>query len=74
MKKKMKEKMNKVWSMAKTLVGTEQSAGAVIQRCSVNKVFRKVVQFLMKLQALRPATSLKSDFGKGVFLYILQSF
>ena len=37
----MKEK---VWSMDKTLVGTEESAGAVIQMCSVNKVFWKIVE------------------------------
>ena len=47
--------------MNKTLVGTEESAGAVIWRCSVNKVFWKIAQnaqentctgvsFLMRLQ------------------------
>ena len=36
--------MRKVWSMDKTLVGMEQSAGAVIWRCSVNMVFRKISQ------------------------------
>ena len=30
--------------MNKTLIGMEESAGAVIRRCSVNKVFRKTVQ------------------------------
>ena len=32
--------MNKVWSMDRTLVRMEESAGAVICRCSVNKVFK----------------------------------
>ena len=36
--KKMNEKTNKVWSMDKTLVVTEESAGAVIQGCYVNKI------------------------------------
>ena len=36
--------MEKVWSMNKTLVGTEESAGAVIRRCSVNKGLRKIAQ------------------------------
>ena len=36
---KMKEKMSKVWSMDKTLVEAEESTGAVIWMCSVNKVF-----------------------------------
>ena len=30
--------------MRKTLVGTEESAGAVIQRCSINKVFGKTAE------------------------------
>ena len=38
--------------MDKTLVGTEESAGAVIQRYSVNKVFRKIVQSLQKIPVL----------------------
>ena len=38
-RKKVKEKTRKVRSMDKTLVGTEESAGRVIQKCSVNKVF-----------------------------------
>ena len=42
--KKRGKKMNKVWSMDKTLVGTEESAGAVIQRCSVTKVFWKIAE------------------------------
>ena len=66
--------------MDKIMVGTEESTGAVIQRCCVNKVFLKVEQnvhwslFLMKFQALRPATLLKSDSRKSFFLWILQSF
>ena len=40
----MKEKMNKVWSMDKILVGMEESARAVCHRCSVNKVFWKIVE------------------------------
>ena len=58
--------------MDKTLVGTEKSVGAVIRLCSINKVYRKIVQnsqenylcwslFLVKFQVLRPATLLKSD-------------
>ena len=31
--------MNKVWSMDRTLVRMEESAGAVIRRCYVNKGF-----------------------------------
>ena len=61
--------------MDKTLVGTEESAGAVIRRCSLNKVFEKMRKihrifrslFLMKFQALRSATLLKSDSSKDVF-------
>ena len=37
----MKKKTNKVWSMDKTLVVTEESAGAVTWRCFVNKVAEK---------------------------------
>ena len=36
--------MEKVWLMNKTSVGTEESAGAVIRRCSVNKGLRKIAQ------------------------------
>ena len=41
----MKEKTKKLGSQKcdKTLVGTEESAEAVIQKCSVNKVFGKNV-------------------------------
>ena len=77
--KKKKEKMKKVWSMDKTLVGTKESAGVVIRRYSVNKVFLESVAkctgkylcwslFLMTFQALRPASLLRSDSSKGVFL------
>ena len=41
---RIKEKTNKVWSMDKTLVGTDESAGADILKCSVNKVFWKIAQ------------------------------
>ena len=40
--KEWRKKTNKVSSMGKTLVGTEESAGAVIQRFSVNKIFWKI--------------------------------
>ena len=41
----MKEKVEKVWSTDKTLGGMEESAGAVIWRCSVvDKVFLKLVR------------------------------
>ena len=30
--------------MVKILVGMEESVGAVIQRCSVNKVFKKIAE------------------------------
>ena len=33
-----------VWSMDKTLVGTEESVGAVIRMCSVNKDFWKIAE------------------------------
>ena len=36
--------LKKVWSMDKTLVGTEESAGASIWRCSAKKVFWKIAQ------------------------------
>ena len=62
----MKEKTNKVRSMDKTLVGTEESAGRVIWRYSLNKVIKKIVLnsqkylcwslILMKFQSLGPAT------------------
>ena len=48
----MKEKTNKVWSMDKTLVGTKESAGRVIWRCSLNKVFKKIVLNSQKIAVL----------------------
>ena len=39
--KKWRKKMKKVWSMDKTLIVKERSAGAVTQRCSV-KGFWKI--------------------------------
>ena len=65
--------------MNKTLVGMDESAGAVIRRCFVNKVFLKNnvkftgkhlcwSLFLMRFQALRPATLLKSDPSKTILL------
>ena len=43
-KGKNEGKKNKVPSMNKSLVGMEESAGAVIERCSVNEVFWKIVE------------------------------
>ena len=43
-RKKRKEKMHKMWSIDKTPIGTKESAGAVIQRCSVNKGFWKTAE------------------------------
>ena len=71
----MKEKTKKVWSQKydKTLVGTEESAEAVFQKCSVNKVFGKNGKYLclslfsVEFQALRPATL-------TICFYFLQSF
>ena len=71
----MKEKKRKkVYSVDKSLIGMEELAGAVLQRCSVNKVLWKIAQILMKFQAFRPTTLFKSDFCQGVFLWIWQSF
>ena len=53
--------------MNKTLVGTEESAGAVIRRCSGNTCAGVRKTPVLKFQALRPATWLKSDSSKGVF-------
>ena len=36
--------MNKFRSVDETLVGTEESTGAVIRRCSVNKVFSEFTE------------------------------
>ena len=40
-KRKNEGKTSKVWPVDKTLVGTEESAEAVIRRSSVNKIFLK---------------------------------
>ena len=48
----MKEKTNKGWSMDKTLVGMEKPAGTIIQRCSVNKVFWKIVENSLEILVL----------------------
>ena len=47
-RKKMKEKIRKVRSVDKTLVGTEESAGRVIQKWSGNKAFWKITHNLLK--------------------------
>ena len=51
--KKMKEKNNKVLSFDKTfffyLVGTEESAGGVIQGCSVIRFFEKLRKIHSKI-------------------------
>ena len=44
----MKERMNTVWLMDKALIGMEESAGAAIQRGSLNKVFWKIVKKLQE--------------------------
>ena len=80
----MKGKAEIVWSMDKTLVEMEESAGAVIWRCSGNQVFWKTAKFTekdlhfslfsMEFQALKPATLLKGDSSKDVFLWVFQRF
>ena len=45
---KCRKKTKKNWLMNKTFVGMEESAGAVIQRCSVNKFFWKILQNLQE--------------------------
>ena len=40
----MEEKTEEVWSVDKPFSGIEESAGAVIGGCSVNKAFWKIVQ------------------------------
>ena len=78
------KKRTKCDQWIKILVGTEESAGAVIRRCSVNKAFWRIAEnslrkylnqsiFLMTLQALRLATLLKSNFSKDVFTWILKN-
>ena len=80
----MKEKTNKVWSMDETLVGTEESAVAVIRRCSVNKAFWKILQnsqentcagvSFNEFSGVETCNFIKSDSSKGVFLWILRRF
>ena len=53
-----------MYSVDKSLFGMEELAGAVLQRCSVNKVLWKIAQILMKFQTFRP-TTLFNNF-KGV--------
>ena len=48
----MKAKPTKCCQWIKTLVGMEESAEAVIWRCSVNKVFRKIGQNSQKIHVL----------------------
>ena len=74
----MKEKTNKVWSMDKTLVGTEESAVAVNRRCSVNKTFGKILQNSLEntcagvsfneFSGVETCNFIKSDSSKGVLL------
>ena len=64
--KKMKEKRNKVSSMNKSLVGTEESAGVVIRTCSINKDFKNLRKIHRKTPVpesllIRSATLLKND-------------
>ena len=78
--------MSKVWSMDNTFGWNGGIRRAVIWRCSVNKACGNKncgkfagkclcgSLFLMKFQALRPATLLKSNFSKYAFTWILQSF
>ena len=39
--------------MNKSLIGTEEAAGAVIRRCSVNKVFWKIAENLRENNCAR---------------------
>ena len=66
------------------LEGTFGVSETVTQRCSVKKLFLEIsqnsqenicarVSFLKKLQAA-PATLLKRDSSRGVFLWILRNF
>ena len=80
----MKEKTKKVWSMDKTLVGTEESAVAVNRRCSVNKTFWKILEnsrentcagvSFNEFSGVETCNFIKSDSSKGVLLWILRSF
>ena len=70
--------MKKVWSINNTLVVTDGSAGAIIWRCSVNKVCWKIVQNLQEktctgVSVMRSTTLLKNDSSKGIFLWLLWS-
>ena len=38
--------------MSKTLIGTEESAAAVIWRCPVNNILRKILKILRKTPVL----------------------
>ena len=52
--------------MDEHLVATEESAGAVIWRCSVNKVFLKIIQ--------NSQENIKSEHSTGISLCIFWSF
>ena len=78
-RKKIKEKTKKVRSIDKTLVGTDELAGTVIQKCSTYKPFLENYAkftgkylcwslFLMKFQILKSVTLSKSDSCKGICL------
>ena len=60
--------------MNETLVGAEESEGAVVRRSSSKNRAKFSGKhlcwslFLVKFQALRPANLSKSDTSKGVFL------
>ena len=73
----MKEETKKVWSVNK--IRTEESAGAVVRRCSVDKMFFKILQNSQEntcagISALRPAALIKSNSSVGVFRRIWQNF
>ena len=53
--------------MDKALVGMEESAGAVIRRCSVNNVSWKITQNSQENMCWSPFI-MKSDSSKDVFL------
>ena len=40
----MKQQTKKVWSMDINLVRTEESAGTIIQKCSVKNMFFEILQ------------------------------
>ena len=64
-KGKKKRKTNNVWSVDKTLVETEESAGAVIRKCSVNNVFWKIWQ--MQDSNMRDASTIKLNLAAIIF-------